>query len=256
MSALRFQLLGPPLVSVDGKPLRFRSKKVLGLVVYLALTETAHDRQVLAAMLWPDSEPSRAANSLRASLSRARKTLADAGLDPIVADRTVVRFDKAQDVDIDLLDLPRLAADRDADLRELDACLRAARGTPMEGLSLEESSGFTDWLMSLRHEARVHVDAVGERLFRGHLERGRPSDAVAAAVLWTDVAGLSEPAHLSLVEALVLSGSPAGAATAWRLFEDRMLNELGVGPGPDARDAAQALHRVSTSRIRRRRIRR
>ena len=239
MSALRFQLLGPPLVSVDGQPLRFRSKKVLGLVVYLALTETAHDRHVLASMFWPDSEPSKAANSLRASLSRARKTLADAGLDPIVADRTAVRFDEAQDVDIDLLDLQRLATDQGADLRELDACLLASRGTPMEGLSLDESSGFTDWLTSLRHEAQVHVDAVGERLVRGLLETGRPSDAVAAAELWTNLAGLSEPAHLALVEALVSSGSPAGAGTAWRLFEDRMLNELGLEPDPDARTAAQ-----------------
>ena len=51
---LSIRLLGPPEVSLRGHSLRFRIKKALALLCYLAAEEgTRHPRRNLAELLWP-----------------------------------------------------------------------------------------------------------------------------------------------------------------------------------------------------------
>ena len=79
MSQLTLSFLGGFEARLDDQPLgNFRSAKVQGLLIYLALTpEQAHARAVLAALFWPD-EPEGAANhNLRQSLYRLRQLLGE-----------------------------------------------------------------------------------------------------------------------------------------------------------------------------------
>src|SRR4029450_1194999 len=72
---LSLRLLGPAEVSLWGRPLRFRLKKVLALLCYLAAEGGMHQRRELAELLWPHSEERRARTDLRAVMSKLKKSL-------------------------------------------------------------------------------------------------------------------------------------------------------------------------------------
>jgi DNA-binding SARP family transcriptional activator len=72
---LSLRLLGPPEASLEGLPVRFRIKKALALLCYLAAEGGRHPRRELAELLWPESEVRNARADLRAVLHKLRKTL-------------------------------------------------------------------------------------------------------------------------------------------------------------------------------------
>src|SRR3712207_3231243 len=74
---LSIRLLGPPEVSVGGRPLRFGTKKSLALLCYLAAEGRRHPRRELAELLWPESDERHARTDLRSALAKLRKTLGE-----------------------------------------------------------------------------------------------------------------------------------------------------------------------------------
>src|SRR5512142_2124484 len=78
MGLLRLAVFGPPEVFHDENRLSFALRKAEALLLYLAVEGGMHTRSQLAALLWPDSEPSTARNALRNALALLRTLLADA----------------------------------------------------------------------------------------------------------------------------------------------------------------------------------
>ena len=76
-------MLGTFQAAYDGEPITaFRSSKVQGLLVYLALTaQQVHSREVLAAMFWPDEPEGVAKKNLRQSLYQLRQVLGETNQD-------------------------------------------------------------------------------------------------------------------------------------------------------------------------------
>lgn len=79
MAPLSIRLLGSPDITVEGKPLSFRTRKVLALFVFLIVEGGMHRRESLMALLWPETPAQKAAAILRVTLSRLRQTLEPAG---------------------------------------------------------------------------------------------------------------------------------------------------------------------------------
>ena len=77
MGLLRLAVFGPPEVFHDECRLSFALRKAEALLLYLAVEGGMHSRSKLAALLWPDSEPSIARNALRNALALLRSLLAD-----------------------------------------------------------------------------------------------------------------------------------------------------------------------------------
>ncbi|WP_189011211.1 AfsR/SARP family transcriptional regulator [Deinococcus malanensis] len=75
---LELRVLGPPEIRVDGAVQRVRTRKALGLLVYLAVEPDLHVRETLATLFWPDSSPDVARASLRNSLTYLRESLGEA----------------------------------------------------------------------------------------------------------------------------------------------------------------------------------
>ena len=74
-SRLSIALLGPPVVLVDGAPLRVDTRKALALLAYLSVTGRPARRDTLCALLWRDAAPDRARATLRRTLSSLRSAL-------------------------------------------------------------------------------------------------------------------------------------------------------------------------------------
>src|SRR5579871_3449943 len=91
-AGLRLALLGVPSADVDGVPLAVDTRKAVALLAYLALEGGTHNRDSLAALLWPDYDNDRARAALRRTLSTLRSSLGGAHLH---AARDAVRLDRA-----------------------------------------------------------------------------------------------------------------------------------------------------------------
>lgn len=76
---LSLTFLGAPEVHYQGQPLKFRSRKVLALLLYLVVEDGIQRRDKLMTLLWPESAPKQASATLRSSLARIKKTLSLAG---------------------------------------------------------------------------------------------------------------------------------------------------------------------------------
>ena len=80
MPTLSLALLGPVQVALDNCPLRFRTNKAQGLLVYLAVEAVArpaapHRREALMELLWPGLPLQSAQDNLRQTLYQLRKTI-------------------------------------------------------------------------------------------------------------------------------------------------------------------------------------
>ena len=101
MTQLTIRLLGTPEISFGERPLTFRTRKVLALLIYLLVERGMHSRDSLMALLWPETETQKAATTLRGTLSRLRTALQPVG-DVLIAEAGKVGFDFGCAVDLDL----------------------------------------------------------------------------------------------------------------------------------------------------------
>jgi predicted ATPase/DNA-binding SARP family transcriptional activator len=112
--------------SPDQPVTRFRTQKTAALLAYLALKPGPQPREVLCGLLWPDSEPEAARNSLSASLSSLRRQFGDdQESSPLLADRSSVGLD------------PRKFT---SDVAEFSLAQKVAEGAPDDAARIEALS--------------------------------------------------------------------------------------------------------------------
>jgi DNA-binding SARP family transcriptional activator len=259
---LSIRLLGPPDVSIEGRPLRFGTKKSLALLCYLAAEGRRHSRRELAELLWPESDERHARTDLRSALAKLRKTLGEDG----DAQKEVVRSllvdgahlgIESRRIELDLEALqtavslartgtsPRGMSAEGLGCRDLISRLRGHlgiyRGEFMEGFSVEDSPEFELWLEAERARWRRVFGEICERLSRLEGEAGRPQEAIEAARLWVRHAPLEEGAHRRLVELLSTAGDSEGALLAYEDFRDTIGRELSSEPSAQMQELAGRL---------------
>jgi DNA-binding SARP family transcriptional activator len=77
MNHLTVQVLGPPIVQLAGKSITLKERKVLALLIYLAVTGQPQQRDSLATLFWSEQNQKRARANLRNTLWALRDTLGD-----------------------------------------------------------------------------------------------------------------------------------------------------------------------------------
>ena len=92
---LQLSFLGAPQVSYQGTILKFRSRKVLALLIYLVIEGGQHHREKLVDIFWSASGQSQGNATLRSTLARLKKTLAVAG-EFLITESGTIGFDNTQ----------------------------------------------------------------------------------------------------------------------------------------------------------------
>ena len=77
MSQLNLALLGTPEVRHAGQALTFRTRKALGLLIYLVVKGGKHSREKMTVLFWPESDEEQSRATLRSTLVYVRKTLGE-----------------------------------------------------------------------------------------------------------------------------------------------------------------------------------
>jgi len=261
---LCLRLLGPPEARLEGLPVRFRIKKELALLCYLAAEGGRHPRRGLAELLWPQSEKRHARADLRAVLYKLRKTFGDDGAHDGVASFFVIEGDllglepRGMGLDLEALEaavslarretLPAGEGSSAADggrrelIGQLQGDLGLYRGEFMEGFSLEDAPEFELWLEAGRARWRSLFGELCEGLSRLEGEESLTAEAVGTARLWVRHAPLEEAAHRRLMELLSGAGESERALLAYEGFQNTLKRELGTAPSAQMQGLAHRLH--------------
>ncbi len=133
----------PSLFAANGEPIRFRTRKHLALLIYLAVEAKSHRRERLAELLWPKVSLTEARHSLATALSTLRPRLGGGGLE---SSRDHVRLTPGRvDLDLDRLDAGDVLGTEVTGPLEVAAFL--------DGFDIPDSSEFTHW--KDRQQARL-----------------------------------------------------------------------------------------------------
>lgn len=234
MAGIQLDVLGPPVLRLDGEHVAVESRKVLAVLAYVHV-EGPQTRDALDALLWPESDATRARAALRRTLSAIRRALPrevlaegdDVGLGlPLITD-----LDRVEEI---------LALDAPSDdlLAEADAL---HRGPFLDGLHFRDAEDFAHW----RRDVGTHLDRRRGRLLdrwvtaatrRGDLDRAME---VARRRLALDP--LHEPTHQLIMQLHGWTGDRSGASRQYAECLRLLDQQLGVAPLPTTSALEQAI---------------
>jgi DNA-binding SARP family transcriptional activator/type II secretory pathway predicted ATPase ExeA len=210
----------PAFFAPNGEPVRFRTKKHLALLIYLAVENRSHRRDRLAELLWPKVSPAEARHSLATALSILRPRVGSEGLE---TSRDQVRLHS----DRLALDLERLEH-RDVLGTEVTGVLEVA--SFLDGFDISDSSEFTHW--KDRQQARLLPlikDALMVLIDRSRRNGdSRQMEHLADQMLAFD--DLSEDAIRAKMEARAFAGDRLTALEIFEGWKRKLADELFAAP--------------------------
>lgn len=199
------QLLGPMALRRDGRAIALpTSRKVRGLLAYLALASHAVARSHLCELLW--DVPNDPRGELRWCLSKVRSVLdAPDAASRVVTDGDGVRLDLAG-CSMDALQVHHAMQGGIATLEvePLRALSALFEGDFLQGLDIERSAPFSAWVVGQRRRFRAAQVALLE-----HRVRALPpacDETVACLEQWLQLAPFDRRAHEMLFDALARRG--------------------------------------------------
>lgn len=229
---LSFNLLGHVLLSKDGKPLtQFRSQKEAALLIYLAQTGQAQQRDVVADLLWDANSTSQSLSNLRTVLSRLRKQVGDV----FVASRKTLAPSPEIGWHVDSAELQQtLAAIRHIDAPEkakiVQEALDAYRGDFLADFYLTDAPRFTEWMTTTRENIRSQVIDAYRKLGKYALSIEDIGYGLKVADGWLQVDNLDEDAYYLRIKLLLKANRQADAAAFYEQCADLLNKELGISP--------------------------
>ncbi|MEV6158058.1 BTAD domain-containing putative transcriptional regulator [Nonomuraea sp. NPDC052129] len=245
---MRFRLLGPMRIQVNGSPVRITAPKQRTVLAML-LARAGHVVPIrsLVAEVWDERPPRSAVANLRTYLMQLRKLLPD---EERLVTSDVGYLLRAGPEELDLLEFEALSARGRQALAKRDTS--AAGEAFTKALALWEGTAAEDVPLgpTLREVvARLtnHYLGVVEEHADIQLALGRNELAAARLREVIRQYPLRERLHGQLMTALYRCGDVVGALDAFGAARRVLADELGIDPGPDLRLLQQAILRRDTA---------
>ncbi len=222
----------PALFSPAGEPIRFRTRKHLALLVYLAVEAgQAHRRDRLAELLWPNAPLAEARHSLATALSILRPRIGPGGIE---SSRDHVRLARGRlDLDIDRLMSGDILGTEVEEPLEIAGFL--------EGFEIPDSGEFALW--KDREQARLLPRIMGAfSLLVDNCRRHgdiRQIEHLAGRMLLLD--DLCEDAIRAKMESLTFAGDRLAALKLYEGWRAKLAQELHATPSEQLENMAGSL---------------
>jgi DNA-binding SARP family transcriptional activator len=234
--SIEVRMLGALTICRHGVTLALpSSRKVRGLLAYLALAPHAVQRSQLCELLW--DVPNDPRGELRWCLSKIRGLVDEPGRRRIDTQADTVRLDLA-DSRVDAIEIAR-AAQTIATIgsERLRSLATLFVGDFLEGLEVDRSPAFNGWVTAQRRQFRGYHAALLEHLVKHASEQ----EALGYLEKWLVLVPFDERVHALLLNTLARRGQIREGnehlASATRLFEAEGLD---CGPIRDAWRSARA----------------
>jgi YVTN family beta-propeller protein len=243
---VRYRVLGPLEVEAGGEllPLGGAKQRALLAVLLMHANEVV-SRDVLIEDLWGERGASGTVHGLEVLVSRVRKSLGAAGVQPLLTRPTGYQLRVGAD-ELDSLCFERLLQEGRTELSS-GAAEKAAE-TLREALSLWRGRPFQD--VAYESFAQGEIERLEERRLLALEERieadlalGRHAELVAELEALVGQQPLRERLRLQLMLALYRSGRQAEALNVYQDARRDLVAELGIEPGQAMRQLEQAILR-------------
>ncbi len=244
MSTLHLRFCGTPEVQWQHQLLNFPARKALALLAYLVVEGDRQPRDKLAALLWPESDPSRARATLRNGLHQLRTTLPKE--DYLHIERDALAFNFAAEYELDLDQVATVASSQDTAV--LQNAVAAYRGDFLEGLTLPDAPEFDDWLRLQQEQWHRRIDIIYDRLARRQLEQGQTAAALDTAESWLAHNPLNEAAYRRLMRLYFVGGRRTAALEVYDHCLTMLAEELNAEPAPETAALAEQIRREQAVR--------
>src|SRR4051812_40370116 len=206
----------------DASPIKLNLRKGLALLIYLAETQGAVARDVMATLLWPESPHQTGRARLRRMLHRIELAL---GQPVFETDRSSVRWSQAVELKVDS-HLFESACDRG----DFEAACRLYRADFLAGFSISGCPEFDDWAFYRREALRGRLMHALERLVQDKAAAGEHFAATTHAGRLVELDPLSEVYARHLIRSLLSAGDRSSAERHHAALTQRLRDELGVAP--------------------------
>jgi DNA-binding SARP family transcriptional activator len=247
--ALEYRVLGPLEATVDGQPVALGPPRHRALLVLLL----AQANQVVPSTrlideLWGEDPAPSAANILQGAVSQLRKALGKDAIETrgsgyavrVEPDQLDVhRFERLANAGSSALETARF----DEAAESLAEALALWRGEALGDLAGEDA---VYQVAARLEELRL---TVRERLLEAELGRGRHGDVLPDVQALAREHPLRERPHGLLMLALYRCGRQAEALEAYRTTRARLVDELGIEPGPALQELEQQILRQDAALI-------
>ncbi|MBI5707579.1 MAG: AAA-like domain-containing protein [Armatimonadetes bacterium] len=229
---LRMRMLGRlEVVSSAGQAARFRSRKALALLAFLALNpDEEFHREQLCDLFWPDSDGDRQAQSLRRAVADIREELeVRMGMGEIVQTRRNYVALVPGSVETDVAHFNALTSGA-PDQDELRALLEAVGLYAGELLpSLAES-----WVLALRADLEERFGHAVVRLCQARIDSGEAQEALRIARAAVLAAPFREDVHIALISGYKAAGMDIEALRQFEEWERLLDENWGEAPSEQA----------------------
>jgi DNA-binding SARP family transcriptional activator/predicted ATPase len=247
--ALAIQLFGTPRFSQDDGSLNLGRRKSVALLAYVAVTHQPQSRDVLATLLWPESEQVTARMNLRRDLSWLRQRLSD---EVLLIERSQIAFNEAANVQLDVLQFEAgLAFVQSHAHSSDDSCAQCAhvlmetvelyQGEFLSGFSLPDSTDFEEWLFFQREKWRRETAVALQKLVEWCSAQKMFERGVDYGRRWLALDPWHEPAHRALMKLYAWSGHQSAALRQYEECVRLLETELGIEPEAETTELYEAI---------------
>lgn len=246
MSSLLIRCFGAFEIQSGGTRIHaFPTHKIRALLAYLALeTGQAHQRELLAGLLWPEMGQAAALNNLRLALHRLRETLDK--VQPAISAtllqstrQTLALNAAVVTVDVGLFQhlLATCAAHTHTELARCPACLARLqqavdlyRGELLADFRLTDAPAFEEWLLLLREMLHQQALATLHLLVQIYEQQGADEQAHDYASRQLALDPSREEVHRRLMRNLARRGQYAEALAQYESCRRILREQLNVAP--------------------------
>ncbi len=223
MTMLKVYLLGQFNVLRNEEAVEIPSRPAQSLLAYLMLTAgTAHRREKLAGLLWPEANEENARSNLRHALWRLRKAI---GGGYFISDKISVTFSTDPGCWLDANILIQEDSENGS-TDELVDTISVYGGELLPGF-------YDDWVVLERERFRALFERRIQLLLDRLVEEERWAEVVGWGERWIAMGGAPEPAYRALMFAYCGLGDSAGMAAAYQRCVRALQEELGVEPAEE-----------------------
>jgi predicted ATPase/DNA-binding SARP family transcriptional activator len=242
---LALSFLGSIAITLDGQPVTgFDSGKVRGLLAYLAAEAgSAHSRDALVGMFWPELPERAARSNLSQALANLRQVISDRTAQPpfLLIDSDTIQFNRQSDHWLDLSQFEELLAACDSHVHRArdrcHACLRRMeeaadlyRDDFLDHFSAGNSAGFEEWVVVRRERLQQLALGVLSRLAGYQHRLAQHEQALGYARRQLEIDPWREEAHRQAMRALALSGERTAALEQYERCRQILRDELHAEP--------------------------
>jgi len=234
---LQVRLLGQLDIRADGQRVVISSRAGQSLFAYLLLSAgTAHRRERLAGLLWPDTSDESARKNLRQELWRIRKAIGSqrpSNGEYIQADELTVMFNSASKYWLDVAQLDRPMA-ADCALDDLVQQVGLYQGELLPGF-------YDDWIVLERERIQAAFETKMGYLLEQLIAAERWLAVQEWGEKWLAYGDAPEPAYRALMLASGVRGDMAKVASLYQRCVDDLREQLGVEPSAETRALYEGL---------------